>query len=202
MVQKVGRAGIGTIANQIEADRWFHVSARNGDSEAVQAMEVVAKNDNDPESGRRLGKEDGFDVFLSYRRNGGLSAARMLSLSLADRGFRCFFDQDSLRHGKFDAAIFKAIEQASNFIMIVTDGAYDRCSDEKDWVRIEVEYAIKLNRNIVPVAPTGSFRSFPDSLPTSLHALRKIQISRLDLEDLYKESVEKIISNRLIRGDN
>ena len=76
-----------------------------------------------------------YDVFISYRRSGGRDKARLLYKELEGRGYKCFFDFNSLQNGEFDANIYKAIEGCCHFILMVTDNAFDRCKDSDDWVR-------------------------------------------------------------------
>ena len=39
-----------------------------------------------------------YDVFISYRRDGGRDAARLLYKELVGRGMKCFFDFNSCFH--------------------------------------------------------------------------------------------------------
>ena len=137
-----------------------------------------------------------YKAFISYRRFGGREYARTLYLELRYRGIKTFFDYTSLQHGDFSADILRAIEEAPNFIMMVTDGAFERCSDENDWVRKEIEYAKKLGKNIVPVAPTGHKQDI-SMLPDSLADVRGRQVFRLDMENLFEESVGEIVTECL-----
>ena len=138
-----------------------------------------------------------YDIFISYRRSGGAEYARMLYLELKARGYRCFFDYNSLRSGKFNEKIYEAIEQCSYFFLVLTDGALDRCQSPDDWVRHEIECALRNNKTVVPVAPSGARRSFPAVLPETLECIRNIQVSKLDVDDLFEKSIDKIIEDRL-----
>lgn len=140
-----------------------------------------------------------YDVFISYRRESGTEIARALQLALKNLGYRVFFDYSSLQDGKFNEKIFDAIQTAKYFVLILTDGALDRCANDGDWVRVEIERALSLRKPIVPVCPTGNNRTFPTTLPTSLESLRNIQISELNMETLFEESVRKIAKQRLLR---
>ena len=137
-----------------------------------------------------------YKVFISYRRHGGREPARSLHYALRSMGIKTFFDYSSLRHGDFNNDILKAIEEAPNFILMVTDGAFERCADENDWVRKEIEYAKKLGKNIVPVAPTGHQQDL-SRLPDNLADIRTRQVYSLDMENLFDESVNKIVKECL-----
>lgn len=142
-------------------------------------------------------KEMLYDVFICYRRDKGLEIARILQMGLERKGLRVFLDLEKLRDGKFNEKLYESIESSQNLIFILTEGALDRCFNEGDWVRNELEHAIASGVNMVPVAPYGHNRAFPEKMPPSLEALRDYQISLLDLNDLFNETVDRIISDRL-----
>jgi len=137
-----------------------------------------------------------YDVFISYRRATGVDDARLLQQALQSRGFAVFFDYNSLRDGKFDDRILRAIEKAKVFVLVLTDGSLDKCSEEGDWVRIEIEYAIKCGKKIVPVKPSDREFEFPSRLPESIASLKNVQISELNKAALFEMSVDKIVRDR------
>lgn len=145
-------------------------------------------------------ESDHFEVFISYRRSTGVQYARTLYYALKSVGIRSFFDYSSIRNGKFNEAIYDAIDKADCFLLLLTRGSLDHCvQDENDWVRKEVECAITHKKVIIPVTPTDqSIKSvLPAELPPLMeNALRELQISRLDTEDLFAESLYKIIADR------
>lgn len=137
-----------------------------------------------------------YEIFISYRRDGGVDYARMIYLELKGRGYNTFFDFNSLRSGKFNENIFKAIDDCRYFILVLSNGALDRCVNEDDWVRHEIEYALSKGKEIIPVCPSGSQRGFPDTMPESFEPLRHVQISRLEMDDLFDKSFDKIVEDR------
>ena len=139
---------------------------------------------------------ENYDVFISYRRSGGRDVARLLYKELESRGIKCFFDFNSLRSGMFDENIYKAIESCRYFVLVVTDGAFDRCVRPDDWVRMEVEYALKHSKEIVPIAPSDQLQYFPEVLPESMAVLKNRQISELNMGRLFEKSVDLIIEDR------
>lgn len=139
-----------------------------------------------------------YDVFISYRREGGAQYARILKAELEKRGYRVFLDYDELNDGRFDSTIMQAIESAPIFIFILTPGALDRCVNEDDWVRREIEYAMETERNIIPVNFDGLFRAFPESLPEEVrNIIGQHQFSKIDSESLLQESIDKLVRNRI-----
>lgn len=137
-----------------------------------------------------------FDVFISYRRETGREKARNLQLELKCRGYKCFFDYDSVRNGKFDERILDAIQGCAVFCFILTDGSLQRCHEEGDWVRRELLCAIENGKQIVFIAPSDQARTLPDDMPECLASLKNSQISVMSNDDLFEKSVEKIIEDR------
>ena len=111
-----------------------------------------------------------YDVFISYRRDGGDVTAKHLRDALTERGYRVFLDVESLRNGPFNEALYEVIENTKDFLLILPPNGLDRCVNENDWVRLEIEHAKACNRNIVPVMLKGF--SFPEELPESIDFVR------------------------------
>ena len=111
-----------------------------------------------------------YDIFFSYRREGGSETAKHLRDTLTEKGYRVFLDVESLRAGQFNTELYRIIEQSTDFLLILPPNGLDRCQDENDWLRLEIEHAIKFNKNIIPVMLKGF--EFPDELPESMEFLR------------------------------
>lgn len=114
--------------------------------------------------------EEPYGIFISYRRDGGESTAKILRDKLTELGYRVFFDVESLRSGDFNTKLYSVIDECSDFLLVLSPGALDRCWDEDDWVRLEVERALAKGKNVIPILLRG-FR-FPDKLPESIDSLR------------------------------
>ena len=84
----------------------------------------------------------GYDVFISYRREGGAATARILRDRLTEMGYRVFFDLESLRSGYFNTALYSVIEECRDVIVVLSPDSLDRCVNDDDWVRLEVEHAL------------------------------------------------------------
>lgn len=110
-----------------------------------------------------------YQIFISYRRDGGEFLAGRLSDKLNNNGYDVFYDIESMRAGKFNEQIYAAIDQCLDVLLVLPPNALDRCSDEEDWVRKEIEYALKKDKNIIPLLMPG-FR-FPDNLPESIASI-------------------------------
>ena len=70
-----------------------------------------------------------YDIFISYRRKGGYETAKHLYDLFSKDGYRVSFDLDTLRNGDFDQALLKRIDQCSDFILILSKGAFARTLD-------------------------------------------------------------------------
>ena len=79
-----------------------------------------------------------YDIFISYRRNGGAQYARILQLMLIQRGYKVVLDYDELTDGIFCEKIKNAIKDAPVFIIVLSKGSMERCVNEDDWVRKEM----------------------------------------------------------------
>lgn len=138
-----------------------------------------------------------YDVFISYRRfsNGvnGVDIARSLQQEFRAMGLTVFFDMEELTDGKFNEKLYDAIGDSKNVVFLMTEGSLDRCANEGDWVRNELEQVLRTGVNLVPVAPTGTPVVWPDDLPETLAPIRNIEVSELNREKLFKESIAKIV---------
>ncbi len=143
-----------------------------------------------------------YDVFINYRRNPGRDFARTLQQAFKARGFSVFFDYDSLQDGKFNEEIYSAIENCDVFIVSYSKGSLDRCENAGDWVRIEIEHAIKHGKKIIPVAPTELYSNltFPANLPHSLKTLSEIQTTEIHSGKYFDHSIDDCIRERFPKG--
>lgn len=110
-----------------------------------------------------------YDVFISYRRNGGDMTAARLYEALKNKGYRVFLDTKELGACQFDERLKEVIRDCQDFVLVLTDGALDRCCEEKDWVRKEIEWAIQSGCRLIPVRELGFV--FPANIPDHLRIL-------------------------------
>lgn len=118
-----------------------------------------------------------YDIFISYRREGGYETAKHLNDLLVRDGYRVSFDIDTLRSGDFDTQLLERIDQCKDFILIVDQHAFDRTLDpsfdrKKDWLRCELAYALKKGKNIIPIFLAGA-DGFPNNLPSDVAGATK-----------------------------
>jgi hypothetical protein len=108
------------------------------------------------------------EVFLSYRREGGAETARLVREELERHGVHCFLDVEDLGASHFDERLLREIEIRPNFVVILSAGCLDRCTEKSDWLRREISFAIAQQKNVVPILKEGF--EFPprDALPDDL----------------------------------
>ena len=131
-------------------------------------------------------------IFISYRRLGGLETARNLRDRLVSLHYNVFFDLTSMREGKFNQQIFEEISKADDFILILSEGALDRCPDEQDWLRMEIQKALSLHKNIIPIW-TPAFSGYPSSLPRDIADIKHYDSVKLS-EDYYDAFFLKVLA--------
>lgn len=116
-----------------------------------------------------MSNNERYDVFISYRQDGGTDVARLLHESLTRRGYSVYLDVDSEVSGSLDQNLYEVIEKCNVFLLVLSPNALNRCTDERDWVRLEVEHAYAYNKYIIPIFVPGF--SFPDTLPMTMSFL-------------------------------
>lgn len=150
--------------------------------------------------------EKQYDVFISYRRldeNGNISGrdqARLIAKQLELEGYHPFFDYSEIKDNEFDKVIIPAIEKCKVFILVLTKDSLNRCKNDEDWVRREIETAITTGCKIINVTPDNAFNGWPTNLPSSLSKIKNIQISEIHMGSLFELSVKKMINDRIADG--
>lgn len=144
-----------------------------------------------------------YDIFISYRREGGYETAKHLNDLLVRDGYKVSFDIDTLRNGDFDTQLLSRIEECKDFILIVDKHTFDRTLDpsfdkNKDWLRCELAHALKHGKNIIPVFLSG-VSSFPDGLPSDIVAVIKKngpEFNKYYFDDFYKKLKSRFLKSR------
>lgn len=110
-----------------------------------------------------------YDVFISYRREGGSEMARLIYDRLSKYGITAFLDIEEMRSGPFNTQLYDRIDECGKVVLILPPHALDRCRDANDWVRLELEHAMAGGKTIIPVMLRAF--EFPGHLPESLKQL-------------------------------
>ena len=135
-----------------------------------------------------------YQIFISYRRDGGEDLARLLENKLTDRGFKVFFDVESLRSGAFNQALFEKIAECTDVLVVLPPHGLDRCVDPNDWVRLEIARSLELKKNVIPIMMRNF--TFPEILSDDIDNLR--YMSGISANNEYFEAtIERLVSQFL-----
>lgn len=67
-----------------------------------------------------------YDIFISYRRDGGYETANHIYDLLKHDGYSDSFDQDNLMNGNFDKTLLTHIAECKDFILICDADVFRR----------------------------------------------------------------------------
>ena len=137
----------------------------------------------------------GYDVFISYRRDGGDTLAQLIYDRLTERGYRVFLDIESLRSGKFNEKLLEVISQCRDLVVILPPRALERCREEGDWLYLELSHALAERKNIVPVMMRGF--TWPEDMPAGLEELKHFNGIQ-DSKDYFDAVIDKMTT--LLQG--
>ena len=138
-------------------------------------------------------------VFISYRRTNFYTALAIYQ-DLTAHGYDVFFDYQSIDSGEFEKVIIENIRAKAHFLIVLSPSALERCKEEGDWLRCEIETALEEKRNIVPLMMEG----FDFGSPTVIQALtgRLATLNRYNglrlYADYFFDAMEKL-RNRFLK---
>ena len=137
-------------------------------------------------------------VFICYRRF-NIAWALFIYQNLTNHGFDVFFDYQNIDCGDFEKVIIENIKSRAHFIIILTPSALDRCKESGDWMRREIEIALKEKRNIIPLMVESFDFGSPDVkklLTGKLASLSKLNGLRIPSEYAF-EAMDRLRSRYL-----
>ena len=146
-----------------------------------------------------------YDVFLSYRRkdpdgHSNVGTVRTFKYEFERHHYEVFFDYTDCTDEYFKDSILPAIRTCRHFVLVLTRGCFDRCKDEGDWLRREIEEAIKCGRKIIPITPDGEVDVWPTGLPESIsNALTGndgLQITTIHTDSIFEANMAQLIKAR------
>lgn len=147
-------------------------------------------------------------IFISYRRSDSVDAVALINRELTDyfgKG-QVFLDQDSIGYGiSFPDRIKPAVENCKvmpvvigpTWLSVTDDGGIRRLDTPDDWVRQEIELALKNKLYVIPVLLNGAAMPSKGELPQSIQELSEINACHLTTRQstrLFKAGVEEIIT--------
>ena len=133
-----------------------------------------------------------YDIFISYRREDGFSMADSIYQRLINAGYSVFLDLERLGPGKFNVELLSGIEQCQDFILILSPKALDRCVNDDDWVRREVEHAMKCQKNIVPIILAGFEWPLQEDLSEPIKEIPYYHGISVSDVNVFNENIERL----------
>ena len=130
-----------------------------------------------------------YNVFVSYRRSDAFTA-NLVAEKLRNLGYSVFFDVETLRGGNFNAQLYEVIGNCKDLVLILPPNALDRCISEDDWIRKEVCYAMKCQKNIIPVLLSGF--DWPQPMPEGMEQLMYYQAVKASSVEYFDMSIKKL----------
>ena len=144
-------------------------------------------------------------VFVSYRRTDSIDiTGRIYDKLVADLGRHTVFkDIDSIPLGAdFRRHIDESLENCKVFLLVMgrswkgepsTSGGH-RIDDPRDFIRIEVETALRRNIPVIPVLVQGAEVPSDETLPQSMRDIAYRQAIRVRSDPDFHRDVERIVT--------
>lgn len=139
-----------------------------------------------------------YENFISYRRKESSLEVKNIYDALQKRGFSTFCDIYSLGSGKFNEDLITAIDNCTNFLLVLGSHSLDRCTDSSDWVYNEIKEALLKKKNIICIF-INDFQ-FPDVLPTEISNIRYQNGIKFDVF-YFDNFIDKLITKFLVSED-
>lgn len=143
------------------------------------------------------------NIFINYRRSGDWSYARLLHgelLKKYDRA-RIFIDVDSIAPGEdFVRLLNQKVAQSDIFLTVIGPKWLDardeddkrRLEDPRDFVRIEIEQALRTGVRVIPLLVDGARMPDARALPESMRELCNRNAIRLSQETFNADAQQLI----------
>lgn len=152
----------------------------------MNRAKMIIRDSNAPvEHDRRA-----YDIFISYRRDGGFETASLITERLRNAGYSVFFDVESLKSGKFNEQLYQVIDGCRDFVLILPEKGLDRCVHHDDWVRLEIERAQANGKNIIPVLLRGF--EWPKPMLEGLEELSNYQAVAAGSFEYFDASIQRL----------
>jgi hypothetical protein len=138
-------------------------------------------------------------VFISYRRDLGFAWAQLVWDDLSSHDIDAFLDLESLQEaGAFDDKILHQIAARPYFVPVLLPGSLERCVEPDDWLLREIEYAVSIDRAVVPlVVGDFDFEEADRCLPEHIaHVLRSSNGVGF-VPEYYHEGMRRLRDERL-----
>ena len=114
------------------------------------------------------------DVFICFSEPAGRDLAAFVSAGLVKRRFRVI-DGAGKAGAAPPASRLDLIEEAPDFVVLLTPGCLDVGATSGDRLRAEISHALKTERNVVPVFAPGFVRHPTTPFPPDVAPLMKLE---------------------------
>lgn len=141
-----------------------------------------------------------FDVFISYRRDGGDILSRLVKSELDEHGLSVFLDVEELKTGRFDDRLLEVIRNTPNTVILLSPGALDSCQMSTDWLRREIAAAIKYGKNIIPVIMPGFTFPEAETLPEDIREI--VMTNAVHYVHVFADAAIEQIRDRLVVSES
>jgi hypothetical protein len=114
----------------------------------------------------KSGANKNVDIFICYRRESGETTSKLIQDQLSRKGCRVFLDVEVMLSGKHEESLLNAIDSCKDFIAVLSKNGMDCCLNEDERMRKEIAYALKKEKNIIPIMLPGF--DWPKELPSDI----------------------------------
>lgn len=123
----------------------------------------------------------------------------MLYRDLKNAGYTVFFDHETLGAGNFISNIQNAIDDSTDFLLLLSrDALSKRIFEDDDILHKEIAYALKKRKQIVGIMLSG-FESFPKVLPEDIVELPHANCLYGKME-YYEAMFSKLVSGQFLKS--
>jgi tetratricopeptide (TPR) repeat protein len=135
-------------------------------------------------------------VFISYQRNYAKWVARAVRQALERRETDVFMDVEDIDSGRFENVILNQIGLCEHFIVLLTPDTARALGTEGDWVGRELQRALELERNVIPVLVDDA--SVNDIAPGFARRKEVLELNFFRLpHDLFEQAITVLIERFL-----
>ncbi len=142
-------------------------------------------------------------IFISYRTNDSSAHAWQIYHRLAEAFHpeQAFIDKESIPYGvDFREYLEEAIRNCDAMLVVIgpkwleigPDGQL-RIQQDDDVVRFEIQFAMSLNRLVIPVLVGGAVVPAVSLLPASLHPFLRKMAAKVDMEQHFRRDTDRLI---------
>lgn len=142
-----------------------------------------------------------YDVFISYKRDGGSVWAELIRAILVHKyHLKVFLDVETVRGGEWPKQLDDGIKNSYNIIMVLFEGIGDKIKPENDIFIQEIEHAREYEKPIIPFYADGY--DFSDilkneNIPSIIKNVISIQHSIVKYDHANREKTYDLLRKQL-----